>query len=183
MADRPGLIPQSLPSAADVQSGPMLQGLPYGLVNDAGPNPQGADWSWLNGMNDHFNRNSKWAKPHPTYATKLSPEEEAQFRAWTAQNKVPFNPNDQAADYDMRGYFRGLMSGDPVAAQAADPNDIDPRTGKPRMHFPDKWKTPFHETFSQESQYALPTAPSWQGDRLVTPDGQVLFDDKAPKRK
>ena len=48
------------------------------------------------------------------------------------------------------------------------------------MHFPDFWKTPYHESFSAESQWADPAkAPKWNAqDQLVLPDGTVVFDEK-----
>jgi hypothetical protein len=64
------------------------------------------------------------------------------------------------------------MSGDPLAKNAVDPNDGI-------MHFPDTWKTPYHETFSNDSQWALPSAPAWNDkDQLVAPNGGILFDDR-----
>jgi hypothetical protein len=72
----------------------------------------------------------------------------------------------------MRGFFRALLSGDPRAASAIDPNDQ-------RMHYPDFWKTPQHETFSKESQWALPNSPAWnEQDQLVSPGGRIVFDDR-----
>ncbi len=47
------------------------------------------------------------------------------------------------------------------------------------MHFPDTYKTPYHKTFSNESIYALPTAPHWEGDQLVDQNGNIVFDDTA----
>jgi hypothetical protein len=47
------------------------------------------------------------------------------------------------------------------------------------MHFPDFWKTPLHQTFSNESQWAPPTAPQWTpNDQLAQPNGRVLFDER-----
>jgi hypothetical protein len=103
-----------------------------------------------------------------TYATQLTPAEEMLYQAWVAQNRVPTAGND----YDMRGFYRALLSGDPRATSAVDPNDS-------RMHYPDFWKTPQHETFSAESQWATPAAPSWNAqDQLVTPGGRIVFDNR-----
>lgn len=79
----------------------------------------------------------------------------------------------EGRDYDMRGFWKALQAGDPLAQAAIDPNDQ-------RMHYPDYWKTPYHETFSAESQWADPKkAPSWNDkDQLVMPDGTVIFDDR-----
>jgi hypothetical protein len=101
-----------------------------------------------------------------TYATEHTPAEEALYQAWVAKHNVP----TKGDDYDMRGYYRALLAGDPRAQSNIDPNDQ-------RMHYPDYWKTPTHETFSNESQWATPRAPQWIGDQLVSQGGQVLFDD------
>ncbi len=106
--------------------------------------------------------------------TQLSPLDEFAYRQWVQSNGVPTNPNATAPqDYDMRGFYQGLQQGNPRAQSAIDPNDG-------RMHYPDFWKTPLHQTFSNESQWAPPTAPQWTpNDQLAQPNGQVLFDDKA----
>lgn len=124
----------------------------------------------------NFQRNQAWvAQGQHVYNTPLQPAQEQQFRQWLAQNQVPFDPNTQVSDYDMRGYWLALQQGDPVAQQAIDPNDQ-------RMHFPDRWKTPYSATFSNESQWADPTkAPTWRGDQYTLPNGQVLWDDKQQK--
>lgn len=75
----------------------------------------------------------------------------------------------------MRGFWQAMQQGDPRATSAVDPNDQ-------RMHYPDYWKTPLHKTFSNESQWAPANAPRWtDDDKLVTPGGRVVFDDKAGK--
>lgn len=116
-------------------------------------------------------RNAPYVNAVPsTYATTLTPMEEQLYQAWMAQNKVPVS-----TDYDMRGFYRGLMQGDPRAVSAVDPNDS-------RMHYPDYWKTPEHETFSRESQWATPNAPAWNAqDQLVSEGGQIVFDDRKPR--
>lgn len=130
------------------------------------------DQRWQSGMNANFNQNRNWAKPSATYQTALAPDEEAQFRAWVAAKKVPFNPNEPASDYDMRGFWKALQSGDPRATTGINPNDH-------KLHFGDAWKTPYHQSFSRESEYAQPTAPYWVGAQyLVTPEGRVVFDEK-----
>ncbi len=107
------------------------------------------------------------------YNTDLSVAEPG-FRQWVAQNKVPFDPNAASSDYDMRGFYKGLAQGDPRAQSAVNPNDK-------RLHFPDYWKTPYHETFSNESQWATPTAPQWnQQDQLISPGGKILKDERNP---
>jgi hypothetical protein len=124
-------------------------------------------------MPDYYARNQQWAAPSQDgYTTNLG-DREPEFQAWVKQNKVPFDPNQRNPDYDMRGFWLGLQSGDPRARSAIDPNDS-------KMHFPDYWKTPYHETFSNESKWALPNAPAWNPqDQLIAPNGTVLFDDRA----
>jgi hypothetical protein len=73
----------------------------------------------------------------------------------------------------MRGFYQGLQQQNPKAQSAIDPNDS-------RLHYPDYWKTPVHESFSNESQWATPNAPGWNAsDQLVSPGGRVQFDDRA----
>ncbi len=121
----------------------------------------------------YFARNAPYVTPgQHKYNTPLSLGDEMRFRAWVNQNKVPFDTMAPVSDYDMRGFWQALQANDPRARSAVDPNDN-------RLHYPDYWKTPYHQTFSNESQWALPTAPHWTSqDQLVTPDGRVVFDDR-----
>ena len=122
-------------------------------------------------------RNMAYAVPDwQTKLTTLPPDKEKAFLAWVAQNKVPFNPKDKYQDYDMRGFYQALMNKDPRAMTAVNPNDK-------MLHYPDTWKTPYHETFSSESQYATEGAPSWQENKLVSPSGEVIFDEAAKAKK
>lgn len=121
-----------------------------------------------------FDRNKAFLLPgNHTYNTQLSPQQEQQFSNWVTQNKVPFDPSAGVTDYDMRGFWQALQAKDPRATSAIDPNDQ-------RLHYPDYWKTPYHETFSAQSQWADPTkAPNWNAqDQLVMPNGQVIYDDR-----
>lgn len=121
-----------------------------------------------------YARNQPYVNGNPAaYNTPLPPLQEAMFQAWVQQHKVPFDVGATGpTDYDMRGFYRGLSSGDPKATSAIDPNDS-------QMHYPDHWKTPYHETFSKESQWATPNAPSWtDDDKLVGTNGRVMFDDR-----
>jgi hypothetical protein len=103
-------------------------------------------------------------KAAKSYRTNLSPPEERGFQSWVKENRVPYQ-DSPTADYDMRGFYKAKQSGDPIAAQA------------PNGHYPDKWKTPYHKTFSNESMYATPDAPHWEGSRLVGKDGRVVADE------
>lgn len=113
-------------------------------------------------------------KPATSLNTQLNPLQELMFRGWVQQNNVPFNPNTQGpTDYDMRGYYQGLQQWNPMAR----PTGINPNDNLP--HYPDYYKTPLHQSFSSESQWAGPNAPSWINDsQLANPNGQVVFDEK-----
>jgi hypothetical protein len=76
-----------------------------------------------------------------SYLTQLDPLREAAFQSWVQKNKVPFDPSPNA-DYDMRGFWRALQQGDPMAQQTLNANDQ-------QMHFPDYWK---HSRASRNSQ-------------------------------
>jgi hypothetical protein len=113
--------------------------------------------------------NRKHMRP---WNTPLSQLDEFAFRDWLKRNNVPFDPETTVSDYDMRGFWQALQAGDTRARSAVDRNDR-------MVHYPDYWKTPYHETFSAESQWALPTAPRWNAqDQLIASPGRVLFDDR-----
>lgn len=124
---------------------------------------------------DYFSRNKAWLAPgEHNYNTDLGLDQEIQFQAWLMEKQVPFDPAASVTDYDMRGFYKALQEGDPKAQSAVNPNDQS-------MHYPDYWKTPYHESFSNESQWADPAkAPRWnEQDQLVAPGGGVVFDEKA----
>ena len=117
-------------------------------------------------------RNLAYANPGwSNQMTKLNPAQEQAFLNWVQANKVPFNPEDKYPDYDMRGFYVGLMNKDPNAVSA-----INEATQS--LHYPDYWKTPYHESFSSESQWAKEGAPSWRENQLVSPKGEIVFEDK-----
>lgn len=135
-----------------------------------------ADDEYASKLQKNYERNKGYAK-EGEYTTALNPGSEAQFRAWVAANKVPFDPNSKTSDYDMRGFWLGLQSKDPTAISAVNPYDK-------QIHYPDHWKTPYHETFSAESQWAKPGAPTWnKDDQLVLPSGQLIYDSRAAAAK
>jgi hypothetical protein len=105
--------------------------------------------------------------PAPTYRTPLSPSEEQMFQAWVKQNGVPYQDAPDA-DYDMRGYYNDIV------AKGKESTVTGP-DGAP--HYPDTYKTPHHETFSNESKYAAPGAPHWDGNVLVDNRGRTLVDE------
>lgn len=124
----------------------------------------------------NLERNSAWLAPgNHVYNTPLANPDEQAFRQWVVENKVPFDANAPLSDYDMRGYWQALQAGDPVATSAINPNDK-------QTHYPDRWKTPYSATFSNESQWANPNlAPRWDGNNYTLPNGAILWDDKAQK--
>lgn len=69
------------------------------------------------------------------YNTKLSPQEEAAYVAWAKEN----GRDKDVYDYDMRGAWKELMSGDMRQADNG--------------HLGDKYKKPNHPTFSDQSVY------------------------------
>jgi hypothetical protein len=109
------------------------------------------------------------------YLTELSPDQEKLFRQWVTENNVPYDINQPAyspgnSDYDMRGWWLGMINGDPHATSGIDPYD-----GK--LHFTDYWKTPWHKLFSRESKYATQNAPYWEDNRYLKNNlGNILFD-------
>lgn len=112
--------------------------------------------------------------PAPSYDTRLDPITEMAFRSWVQNNSVPFNVNANGpTDYDMRGYYQGLMNGNPMAR----PTEINPNDNRP--HYTDYYKTPLHQTFSSGSQWAGPSAPQWVNDhQLASPSGRIVFDER-----
>ncbi len=97
--------------------------------------------------------------------TVLNLADEIKFRNWIAQHGVK-DLDNPLSHYDYRGYWQAQQGGDPNAQQAAN------------QHYPDTYKLPGHPTFSNESQYAQPDAPHWEGDdqsgyRLVGKNGIV----------
>jgi hypothetical protein len=118
-----------------------------------------------------FQRNAPYTAPGAqNFSTQLSPDDEVLFQNWVRSNRVPFNPGP-TSDYDMRGFYNSLVNMDPRAQTAINPNDN-------RMHFPDTYKTPYHQTFSNESQYAAPNAPQWINDSQLGLGGRLLFDER-----
>ena len=114
------------------------------------------------------------------YETKLNPMQEYLFRQWLSEGKNDprqyFNPNSPNQDYDMRGYFKAIQNKDPRATSGVDPYDN-------KIHFTDQWKTPTHETFSNQSMWAGNNAPSWNNkDQLVDTKGNVVFDPSEEDR-
>lgn len=112
----------------------------------------------------YFDRNAAWAKKQESYQTPLSEENEIRFNNWLALNKNrlgEFDPKNTKEDYDMRGWWLENNG-----------------ANAPDGHFPDTHKTPYHETFSNESKYSTETAPKWVQSgsawMLIDREGNIL---------
>src|SRR4051812_39454776 len=57
------------------------------------------------------------------YSTSLPSMDEFQFRKWVEQNRVPFNPDQQVTDYDMRGFYQAAQQGQPGMVASVNPID------------------------------------------------------------
>lgn len=114
-------------------------------------------------------------KSGASYNTPLDPLREMLFRQWVQQYKVPVDVNAPVTDYDMRGYWQGRQNGNPMARDTqVNPNDNLP-------HYPDYYKTPTHERFSSESQWAGSDAPRWiNNNQLAASNGRIVADDAQP---
>lgn len=111
-------------------------------------------------------------KPGQSYNTQLDPLTELLFRGWVQQNNVPFNPDAPVSDYDMRGFYKAQQQQNPLALSGLNPIDN-------QMHYPDYWKTPLHQSFSNESQWGTENSPQWVSDsQLAAPNGRVVFDER-----
>lgn len=112
-------------------------------------------------------RHLQYTRPGGWY-TQLNPAQQKLFEQWgrtlqTTNGEALYNKQDPTPDYDYAGYWLAMHKGDPRAVR-------DLANG----HFPDIWKTPFEQSFSNESQYALPTAPHW----VETPQGWQTVDSR-----
>jgi len=106
------------------------------------------------------------------YNTQLPLMDELQFRGWLQKNNVPFDPNAGATDYDMRGFYQAAQQQQPNVRASVNPVDQ-------RIHYPDRFKTPIHQSFSNESQWAGPNAPQWIDEaRMAAPNGRIVFDER-----
>lgn len=97
--------------------------------------------------------------------TKLTPEEEARFRKWyeatAATLGLDADPDSKEHYYDYRGYWK--ENGDNANLKTGD-------------HFPDTYKLPGHETFSNESKYysaAPEMAGRWENGKWIPPQTQA----------
>ena len=137
------------------------------------------DGEQQNALAANYARNAAYANPNQApsqpgaYMTPLDPIQEIAFRQWLASTRARFDPNAQISDYDMRGFYQALQNGDPRARTGINPIDN-------QLHYTDTFKTPYHRSFSNESQYATPMAPEWNDNhQLIQPmNGAVVFDER-----
>jgi len=127
-----------------------------------------------------YDRNKNFSTKDWKITTFKTDKEEEAFRNWVEQQKVPFSHDDPYPDYDMRGFYKALNAGDKQAVSAINPSDN-------QIHYPDYWKTPYHESFSAESQWANKKAPTWQGNdkegwKLMDSKGVVYKDETIPQQ-
>lgn len=113
---------------------------------------------------DQFDETAK------SYDTQLDPSQEKSYRTWmnrighTKAAGYRIDDNFSGQDYDYRGFFQ---KNGPVAIGQG-------------QHFPDEFKKPAHETFSNESRYATgedaAKAGSWDGERFTPAQSGNPFD-------
>ena len=106
-------------------------------------------------MNEHIKSLYPWARNYDKggpkrdkfYNTQLTPQQEQQYQKWV--QTLPINLRSDY-DYDLRGAW---LNGD-----LPDQN----------YHMTDKWKKPWHPTFSNESVYSTPGAEGgrWDGEEF-----------------
>lgn len=119
-----------------------------------------------------LSKNSLEYKEDSPYHTRLTSDEQQQFTKWVLKNGAPYD-NTKYSDYDMPGFWKALT----------DPNDAEHAIAQANqseydktMHYPDYWKTPYHDTMSTESKYATGLEPSWFGNRLIDQGGWIQAD-------
>ena len=115
--------------------------------------------------------------PQQAYNTQLSPQEELAYRQWmqaighTPERGYAVDQNYNGQGYDYRGFFK---KNGPVPIGEG-------------QHFTDEFKTPYHETFSNESQYAQPGTPgapyagSWQGETYTPSLARYIMSLRKPR--
>jgi hypothetical protein len=114
------------------------------------------------------------------FGTNLKPEAEKEFASFAKNIQQLPTP-----DFDLRGLFKeakgkGLVD-KILGGQETELGGINPTTQT--FHFTDKFKTPFHKSFSRESQFATKDAPRWvqnedQSFRLVDANNKTLIDER-----
>ena len=87
--------------------------------------------------------------------TKLAPDEQRDYEKWA--RGIGKNPKDEEQDYDLKGYWKDVIRGNPDLPEHMKDRTMYERdlarTMGPGRHFPDTYKKPTHPTFSDESIY------------------------------
>ena len=103
----------------------------------------------------------------PVQTTRLTPSLERMYGQWVMNNKIP-----ESNDYDMRGYFYDLLTGNKDARTAVNASDN-------ALHFTDKWKLPNHPSFSNESVYSRTSQdPRWVENPAPYKEGTWALQNK-----
>lgn len=97
--------------------------------------------------------------------TRLTPEEEIQFRFWARENNIT-DVDSPESRYDYRGYWKG------VASRGGDQR----KEYEDGPHFPDTYKQHGHPTFSVESKYSAGRHDGgrWVGEDYVPPGADAM---------
>lgn len=114
-----------------------------------------------------------------SFSTTLNKKREAEFQDWYSKIakilNLDSNPDNQEHGYDYRGYWLENRK-----------KDID--YSSPEFHFPDTWKQPWHETFSNESQYANmkyginpESVGHWEGETFVPGVYNDIMGGRSPQ--
>lgn len=100
------------------------------------------------------------------YSTTLTPEENVRYQKWKLT--LPENLRYEG-DYDLAGLWKENPSVKPSA----------------NMHFPDKYKKPNHQTFSDESIYFNPQTKKFAGKWIETNNSWIYepYDPRVKKRR
>lgn len=101
------------------------------------------------GYNRYADGGGNSPKHDKNYNTVLTPEQEVQFQQWL--KTMPVNLKSDY-DYDLRGAWLAGVNPDEY------------------LHMPDKYKKPWHPTFSDESIYSSPHMQGghWNGENFTT---------------
>jgi hypothetical protein len=103
----------------------------------------------------------------PVQTTQLTPSLERMYGQWVMNNKIP-----ESNDYDMRGYFYDLVTGNKDARSGVNASDNE-------LHFTDKWKLPNHPSFSSESLYSRTKQdPRWVENPAPYKEGTWALQNK-----
>lgn len=147
-----GEVVQITPKSLKVFSAqPILNGISPAQYILGGANPNQVFnaqeyWKQVNRINDDGTQARLGTKrDKKNFKTILNKGQEKKFQNWyknvSSILNLDENPDNPAHNYDYRGYWLENRN-----------KDID--FSIPDFHFPDKYKTPAHETFSRESIYA-----------------------------